>query len=257
MFPLFLPIFLLVSIVRADVVEVPASSFNSYGELETYWDYLYPWGSDHNGAARMVGNSTDHSRISVASGTLTLKATPVTGQPPSTAAPYPAINYFSGAIHAKEQININGTDAVGYQVEGEFSSPTAVGVRCWPAFWLTAVNGWPPEADIGEWKGTNNSWFNTFNTSTVVDTTIVSWPGDYSFHSLKAVLRVIPNNTQDLSIEYYKDNVLEATHIAANFYGAPMWLIVNLQMEGSSGTPGPANGATYQARNVQVTRLTT
>lgn len=106
----------------------------------------------------MVGSSSDHSHISVANSVLTLKATSVSGQPPSTSDPYPAIHYFSGAIHAKEQVNVDGTNAVGYQVEGEFSAPTAVGT--WPAckhvalhchhknlclhlVWLTAVSGWP------------------------------------------------------------------------------------------------------------------
>lgn len=99
----------------------------------------------------MQGNSSDHDHISVANSVLTLTATTTTGQPASTAAPFPAINYISGTIYAKAQVNVDGTDAVGYQVEGEFVAPTAVGT--WPAFWLTAVNGWPPEADIGEWKG--------------------------------------------------------------------------------------------------------
>lgn len=82
-------------------------------------------------------------------------------------------------MHAKTQINVDGTTVTGYDVQGEFISPTAVGT--WPAFWLTAVSGWPPEADIGEWKGelpkpfcrvklltrmffigTKQNWFNTF-----------------------------------------------------------------------------------------------
>lgn len=101
----------------------------------------------------MQGNSSDHEHISVDDNVLTLKATPVSGQPPSTAAPYPDIHYISGTIYAKEQVNVDGTDAVGYVVEGEFRPSTEFGT--WPAFWLTAVVGWPPEADIGEWKGTH------------------------------------------------------------------------------------------------------
>lgn len=77
----------------------------------------------------MIGNSTDHSHISVSNSTLNLTSTPVSGQPPSVDGP--AINYFSGTIYAKEQINVDGVNAVGYQLEGEFSSPTAVGT--WPA----------------------------------------------------------------------------------------------------------------------------
>jgi len=33
-----------------------------------------------------------------------------------------------------------------------------------------------------------------------------------------------------------------------------MWLIVNLQMEGSSGSPGPGGDTYYRARNIYVGR---
>lgn len=115
-------------------------------------------------AARMVANSTF---ISIGNNVLTLVSKPVSGQPPrlvldpsknsisrmllSTSNPHPAIHYFSGTVFAKQQVVVDGTTVTGFDVQGEFISPTAVGT--WPAFWLTAVNGWPPEADIGEWKG--------------------------------------------------------------------------------------------------------
>lgn len=105
----------MVVVVHADTTVIPASSFSSYSELETYWDYLYPWGSDHNGgtsgiflgslihlsltqvraAARMVGSSSDHSHIAVASSTLSLIATPTSGAnpPTSSANPHPTIKY--------------------------------------------------------------------------------------------------------------------------------------------------------------------
>ncbi|MEV7045890.1 hypothetical protein [Amycolatopsis sp. NPDC051061] len=40
----------------------------------------------------------------------------------------------------------------------------------------------------------------------------------------------------------------------ANFTGKPMWLILNLQMEGSAGSPGPTSDTYYRARNVYVGR---
>ncbi|KAF8875236.1 hypothetical protein BD779DRAFT_217335 [Infundibulicybe gibba] len=198
----------------------------------------------------MKGSSTDHSNIVVASSTLSLIATPTTNPSPptSSADPHPAIHYASGAIHAKSQITVTSTN--GYTISGEFSSPTARGT--WPAFW-SAVNGWPPESDIGEWKGTNNNWYNTFNTSSIVRSDLVSWPADLSFHSLKAVLTAEPNNA-DVKIQFYMDNVLKATQYGQGFVGKAMWLIINLQMEGSSGSPGPSGTTTYKIRNVQVTR---
>ncbi|KAH0581880.1 hypothetical protein J132_11258 [Termitomyces sp. J132] len=245
----FSPVF-----VRAATTVIPSTSFSSYSVFETYWAYLYPWGSDHNGSARMIGNSTDHSHIAVTSSTLSLIATPTSNPVPPTSAsnPHPAIHYASGAIHAKSQITVTAADA--YTLSGEFSAPTTRGT--WPAFWLTAVNSWPPEADIGEWKGTANNWFNTFNTSSIVRSDLVSWPTDLSFHSLKAVLTAESNNV-DVRIDFYMDNVLRATQYGAGFVGQPLWLIVNLQMEGSSGSPGPTGTTTYKVRNLIVTRTGT
>ncbi|KAJ7275029.1 hypothetical protein C8J57DRAFT_1313429 [Mycena rebaudengoi] len=237
--------------VNAATTVIPATSFSSYSVFETFFNYLYPWGSDHNGSARMVGSSTDHSHIVLASNTLSLIATRTTNPSPptSTSNPKPAIHYASGAIHAKSQITV--TSANGYTISGEFSAPTAVGT--WPAFWLTAVHSWPPEADIGEWKGTANNWFNTFNTSSVVKSTLVSWPTDLSFHSLKAVLTAESNNA-DVKIDFFMDNVLRTTQFGQGFVGKPLWLIINLQMEGSAGSPGPTGTTTYKVRNLVVTR---
>ncbi|KAF8999107.1 hypothetical protein BDQ17DRAFT_1428007 [Cyathus striatus] len=222
--------------VNADTTVIPSTSFSSYSTFESYWAYLYPWGSDHNGSARMKGSSSDHSNIVVASNTLNLIATPTSNPSPptSTANPHPAIHYASGAVHAKAQITVTSSNA--YTISGEFSSPTTQGT--WPAFWLTAVNGWPPETDIGEWKGTDDNWFNTFNTSSVVRSDLASWPADLSFHSLKAILTAEPNNA-DVKIQFYMDNALRATQYGQGFVGSPLWLIINLQMEGSSGSPGP------------------
>jgi len=230
---------------------IPSTSFDSFDDLETFWSYLYPWGSDHNGSARMIGNSTDHDHISVDNGVLTLTATPTSGQGTSSESPFLTINYFSGTIFAKSEITI--TETTGYDISGEFMSPTAVGT--WPAFWVTSAVGWPPEADIGEWKGTEQNWFNTFNTSSEVKSTIVSWPVDGAFHALKAEFRA--SSATDVSISYFLDGTLMGTHIGANFVGVPNWLIIDLQMEGSSGTPGPANGAVYQIQNVVVETVDT
>ncbi|KAL4262354.1 Endo-beta-1,3-galactanase [Pleurotus pulmonarius] len=239
------------ALVAADTTVIPSNSFSSVSTFESFWNYLYPWGSDHNGSARMRGSSTDHSHINVASNTLSLIATPTSNASPptSSADPHPAIHYASGAIHAKSQITV--TTTAGYTISGEFSAPTARGT--WPAFWVTAVNSWPPETDIGEWKGTNDNWFNTFNTSSVVRSDLVAWPADLSFHSLKAVLKPEPNGA-DVRIDFFMDNALRATQFGKGFVGKALWLIINLQMEGSSGSPGPTGTTTYKARNVVVTR---
>jgi len=237
--------------VYATTTVIPTTSFSDYTTFESFWAYLYPWGSDHNGSARMVGNSTDHSHIMLASSTLSLIATPTSGAvpPTSTANPNPAIHYASGTIHAQSQITV--TSANSYTISGDFSAPTVFGT--WPAFWLTAVNSWPPETDIGEWKGTNNNWFNTFNTSTIVKSTLVDWPADLSFHTLKAVLTAESNNV-DVRIDFYMDGVFQVSQYGEGFVNQPLWLIIDLQMEGSSGSPGPTGTTTYKVRNLQITR---
>lgn len=250
---IFLATLLSVS-VKADTTIIPSNSFSSYELLQTYWNYLYPWGSDHNGSARMVGNSSYHENIAVASNTLSLIATPTSGAvpPTSTASPHYDIHYASGTVYAKEQITV--TTSVGYEISGSFSASTVTGT--WPAFWLTAVNGWPPEADLGEWKGTKNIWFNTFNTSSSVVSDIVVWPDDLSFHTLKAVLTA-ESDGKTVKIQFYKDGALQTTQYGANFVGAPLWLILDLQMEGSSGTPGPTGTTTYKITNLVVTQIDT
>ncbi|KAK7688560.1 Galactan endo-beta-1,3-galactanase [Cerrena zonata] len=226
------------------VTVIPKTAFNSVADFEKYFDYLYPWGSDHNGSGRMVKGN-----VNVASGTLSLVATPTSNPVPPTSAanPHPAIHYASGAVHAKDHITVTAGNS--YSIYGEFSALTPKGT--WPAFWLTAVNGWPPEVDIGEWKGTANNWYNTFNTSSQVKSDLVAWPTDLSFHSLRADLTA---QGSSVKIDFFMDNQLKATQYGANFAGAPMWLIINLQMEGSSGSPGPTGTTTYKIRNVQVTR---
>lgn len=237
--------------VTAQTTIIPSTSFSSPSTFQQYWNYLYPWGSDHNGSARMRGSPSDRSMIDVNAGTLTLRATQTTNPvpPTSTSNPKPAIRYASGAIHAKHQVTV--TAQRGYTLSGEFSAPTVRGT--WPAFWLTGVNSWPPEVDIGEWKGTPENWFNTFNTSSVVRSDIVPWPADLSFHSIRAVLAAQPNGA-DVRIQFYMDNVLRATQFGKGFVGKPLWLIINLQMEGSSGTPGPSGTTTYKVRNLQVSQ---
>ena len=56
--PLFLSCLTIVlpalRLALADEVVLPTTSFDSYTDLETYWDYLYPWGSDHNGSMYLL-----------------------------------------------------------------------------------------------------------------------------------------------------------------------------------------------------------
>jgi hypothetical protein len=229
---------------------IDASSFTDYGTFEARWAYLYPWGSDHNGSARMYGSSIDHNHVSLSGGTLTLHAARISwDEGTSGATPHLPIRYHSGAVHAKDQVVV--TDQFpNWEVKGEFQAPSARGT--WPAFWLTGVNSWPPESDILEFKGNANNWFNTFRTSSDVDSTVVGVSSPGNWHGHRAWITKV--SATDVDIHYYLDGVWKAVHHARGFVGKPMWIIINLQMEGSSGSPGPSTDTDYRARNVYVGR---
>ncbi|KAK6500307.1 hypothetical protein TWF481_010651 [Arthrobotrys musiformis] len=218
-------------------------SFNSFS---SFWNYLYPWGSDHNGSARMK-----QDKVSVSGGVLTLRADRLSSQDGySTANPKPAIWYWSGAVHAKSTVVIND-QFPNWEIRGEFKAPTTKGT--WPAFWLTGTQSWPPEIDILEFKGNTENWFNTFRSSSDVSTTkatvgnaATTWH-QYRIWATKA-------NSNDVTVHFYVDGDWKGQHNAAGFVGKPMWIIINLQMEGSSGSPGPSGSTTYQAQKIYVGR---
>ena len=193
---------------------IPKTCFDSVANFELDWDYLYPWGSDHNGAARMTKD-----KINISNGLLTLTASPVTGQKPaSSGGKSIAIKYLSGTVAAKEHFNVSRSG--GYDFTGDFKATTTKGT--WPAFWLTAVKGWPPEIDLAEWKGSGKVSFNTFNTSSIVASKDVNYPSPGSFHSMKTEVRDL--NGKDLQIKFYMDGSLVTTQVGKGFLGQPMYL---------------------------------
>lgn len=231
---------------------IGTNTFASYNALQSTWNYLYPWGSDHNGSARMYGSASDHNHIYLESGgVLVLKATRITwDEGNSSHDPYLPIRYHSGAIHAKQHVLIND-QYPNWEVKGEFQAPSARGT--WPAFWLTGVNSWPPESDILEYKGDNRNWFNTYkNASGQWSSTIVTVSNPAAWHGYRAWITKV--NATDVDIHYYLDGNWVGQHRGANFVNAPFYIIINLQMEGSSGSPGPTTDTYYRARNIYVGR---
>ncbi|KAF2705439.1 glycoside hydrolase family 16 protein [Pleomassaria siparia CBS 279.74] len=226
---------------------IPSTVFDTTATLEQYFTYNYPWGGDtHNGGARM-----DKAHVSIASaGTLTITAQHVTGQPPAThGGNQIAINYLSGAIGAKQHFTV--PKGGGLIFSGSFQATTTKGT--WPAFWLTAVNGWPPEVDMAEWKGSGKISFNTFNTSSVLSWKDVAYSNPGTFHDIKCQVRDL--NGQDVQVKYWLNGVEVTTHYGKDYTGKPLYLIINLQMEGSSGSPGPTTNTTYSVKNLLVTTL--
>ncbi len=193
---------------------IPKTCFDSQANFDTDFNYLYPWGSDHNGAARM-----DKSKVSISNSILTLTASPSSGEKPaSSGGKSIPVHYRSGTVHAKEHFNVSQTG--GYDFTADFKATTTKGT--WPAFWLTAVNGWPPEIDLAEWKGSGKISFNTFNTSSQVAAKDVEYPNAGDWHTCKAELRAL--NGKDLGVKFWLDGKLVTTQTGRDFVGKPMWL---------------------------------
>jgi beta-glucanase (GH16 family) len=228
---------------------VNGSSFADRNALTAEWNFRYPWGSDHNGSARMYASATDNNHVYLSpSGQLNLKATRITwDEGTSSADPYLPIRYHSGAVHAKDQVLVND-QFPNYEVKGEFQAPSARGT--WPAFWLTGANSWPPESDILEYKGDARNWFNTYDGGW--ENTIVGVSNPGAWHEYRVWIAKV--SATDVTIDYYLDGQWKGRHRGSNFVGKPMWLIINLQMEGSSGSPGPSADTFYRARNVYMGR---
>lgn len=207
-------------------------SFSSYQNFESTWNYRYPWGSDHNGTARMYSSSSNHNHTYLNNGTLTLKASKIGwNEGNSSSDPYLPIHYHSGAVHAKHKVVINDKYP-NYEIKARIRAPSSRGT--WPAFWLAGVDSWPPESDIMEFKGSNENWQNTYTGSWQNKKTRVSNPENW--HTYR--VWISKKNDTDVNIHYYIDGQWQAQH-TANFVNKPMWIILNLQTEGSSGNPGP------------------
>jgi galactan endo-beta-1,3-galactanase len=194
---------------------IPSNCFNSQSNFDIDFSYNYPWGTDHNGAARM-----NPSQATLNNGVLTLTAKPVSGQPDAShGGKSIKIHYLSGAVYAKEHFNVSAIG--GYDFSASVQAPVAKGT--WPAFWLTAVQGWPPEIDMAEWKGSGKISFNTFNTSSEVRALDVNYPNPGNWHDIKAELRA-ENNGRDVAAKFYLDGKLVTTQYGNGFVGKPMWL---------------------------------
>jgi hypothetical protein len=224
---------------------IPATSFSSYS---TYWNDLYPWGSDHNGSARMRSQN-----ISVSGGVLTLTSAASGSVGNSSKDPYLPIHYYSGTVYAKT-IPVVTDSWPKWHFKGEFQCESQTGT--WPAFWVTGADSWPPESDFMEFKGSATCWTNTYKNASggwsSVGTAISS-PGNWHTYSVY----MTKTNSTDVSIEYWIDGVLKSTQTGANFVGKNLNIIIDYQMEGSSGSPGPTGTTYMRARNVIVEKSAT
>lgn len=161
----------------------------------------------------------DKSHVHLANNALTLTAQPVQGQKSAAhGGKQIPIKYLSGAVHGKNHITV--TAGGGFDFNAQFQAPVQKGT--WPAFWLTAVKGWPPEIDMAEWKGSGKISFNTFNTSKEVQARDVPYPNPESWHNVKVELR--DKNGKDVEIKFAMDGKHVVTQVGRGYIGAAFWL---------------------------------
>jgi hypothetical protein len=252
MFRLVLNLLLGLALVLVSLSKVHASwetlldgtSFNNITAFQTEWAYNYPWGTDHNGSARM-----NQTNVLVSGGIVTLVSSLTNSyEGNSSVYPYLPIRYNSGTFYLKQPITISQQYPV-WDISGQFMAPSQTGT--WPAFWLTGVNSWPPESDIMEFKGTTGCNQNTYDgiwqgNITTVPTASSTW------HTYRLVATL--ENSTNVDFHYYIDGVLESQQTSSTFVGSPCWLIIDYQMEGSSGAPGPDSKTYFTMKNVIVKR---
>ncbi|WP_188189446.1 glycoside hydrolase [Nonomuraea sp. SYSU D8015] len=236
---------------------VEKSSFNSLTAFKAKWNYNYPWGDSHNGAAKM-----DPGQVSLSGGVLTLKATRLSQSlGPSPSPPHAPRWYLSGAVHAKPQIIVND-QFPEYDIEGEFSVQAGPGI--WPAFWTNGTP-WPPESDILEYVGDSTNKFNTWNRDMETQRTLVEVRDPQFWYRYRVWMYKEGN---DVKLEYYFGKVTDGvnyvgTHTGYGWVGVPQTIIINLQMgsyaseleaPGDPGwedqRPGPDGDTYFRARNV-------
>jgi hypothetical protein len=224
--------------------EVNGTSFNSVAAFTAKWNYDYPWGTNHNGSAVM--NATN---VTVSSGMVTMTSSLTNHyEGASTASPYLTIRYNSGTFYLKQQVTINSQYPL-WDLSGEFKVPTVTGT--WPAFWMTGANSWPPESDFMEFKGCDCCGGNTYDGSWQTQVTTVSTAGT-AWHTYRVVAQL--ENSTNVDFHYYIDGVMESEQTATTFVGAPCNVIIDFQMEGSSGSPGPSYTTYTYVSNIVINR---
>jgi galactan endo-beta-1,3-galactanase len=200
--------------VLAAKTALPKSGLSSQQEFDKYWAYNYPWGTDHNGSARM-----SKDQVKLENGTMTITAKRVSGQKPARHGGKDiAIRYMAGAINSKERWTV--AKGGGFDFLADLKATVSRGT--WPAFWLTAVDGWPPEVDMAEWKGSGKVSFNTFNTSSQVTAKDVAYPSPGEFHTFRCELR--DSNGKDVAIKFFMDGKLVTSQVGRGFTGKAMYL---------------------------------
>jgi hypothetical protein len=223
---------------------VDGRSFTNVQAFNTQWYCNYPWGTIHNGSARM-----DSTHVAVSNGVVTLTSSLTNSYEGASMSPWNIpIAYNSGTFFLQQEMVISPQSPV-WDISGDFMVPTVNGT--WPAMWLLGVNEWPPESDILEVKGSSVIWQNTYDGNWQTQLTDVPTAGS-AWHNYRMRASMLDLNTVDF--QYFIDGALRSDQKAGTFVGVPCELIIDYQMGGAGGSPGPAYTTHTYARNIVVKR---
>ncbi|TCU24440.1 beta-glucanase (GH16 family) [Rhizobium azibense] len=197
------------------------STLSGNGELQWYINPSY--------AATSAVNP-----FSVQNGVLTITAAPASEAIQSQINGY---DYTSGLLNTHSSF----AQTYGY-FEMRADMPTEQGA--WPAFWLLPEDGsWPPELDVVEMRGQDPNTVNvtvhsneTGSRTSVL--TPVKVPSTDGFHTYGVLW------DEDQIVWYFDDVAIARADTPADMHD-PMYMLVNLAVGGTAGTPGAgfADGA--------------
>lgn len=91
---------------------------------------------------------------------------------------------------------------------------------------------------MAEWKGSGKISFNTFNTSSAVAARDVAYPEPGKWHEIRCDVKAV-GGAGNVEVKYWMDGKEMVTQWGKGYVGKELYLVINLQMEGSSGSPGP------------------
>jgi len=208
------------------------ATFVNKGEL--------PWGAHQDAGTQWycATNSRGQPCVSMNNNILTLTAYPI---------PTNNFHYQSGVVYAVIDVPDDGYNFVTCDVD--MFTPKAGTAGCWPVFWLDSAKTWPPEVDVAEFKGNTgggNVWQN-------VDGSDAKWVcavntiSPSKWHHYGVALG--PPVSGMRSYQLYIDGGIRGEGSFADQQGVPYCVVFNYSTEGDSGSPGPSEATSIQARN--------
>ncbi|MDI7860938.1 family 16 glycosylhydrolase [Rhizobiaceae bacterium n13] len=201
------------------------------------WDARFPWAPENGGTLHTNGEeqwyvnpahapTASLNPFSVKNGVLTITAKPTPEDMKGAVGGY---DYTSGVLTTHSSFS----QTYGY-FEIRADMPDDQGA--WPAFWLLPKDGtWPPELDVVEMRGqephTIHSTSHSMETgSRTTQSTATHVPSTEGFHNYGLLW------TKDELVWYFDDVEIARAETPADMH-EPMYMLVNLAVGGTAGTP--------------------